>query len=270
MRSLKKLGLSLCFLFLACASHAQEIDLVGRTGWQHYTRRLLVIYADLVENNRPSMTDSLFLTVHATAEPSGGDFTGSYVVGSLPLGRLRADWTIEDINNLARYYPPPPGLYYTSMVLEEYHNGAYNAIDFEDLPGVVNFGAWGEAFGAGLGSNGDLYFDGEVSWKSENGRVLFSAGSIVSERGTRSRPLRLRLYATDAPYDGAELSGIPLATKALGRLRAGFAFQDYSRIARFRPPAEEGVYYTVLTLEERVGRTWFIVDYVAFPDASIF
>lgn len=269
MHSLKRLGLSVGFLFLTCALYAQEIDLAGRTGWYQYTRRLLGIYADLVQNNRPTTTDSLFLTVHATPDPSGGNFVGSHVIGSLSLGPLSGNESITDIEYRARFYAPPPGLYYTAVALEEYNNGAYDAIDYEDLPGVVNFGMWGEGFSVGLGPNADLYFDGEVSWISENGRVLLSADLLANDRATKSGPLRLRLYATDALYEGGELAGVALATKALGRFRSGGGFQYYSRIARFRPPPE-GTYYTVLTLEERVGRIWYIVDHVAFPNASIF
>jgi hypothetical protein len=270
MHTLKRLGLSACFLFFACASYAQEIDLVGRTGWYHYTRRLLAIYADMVQNTRPTTTDYLFLTVHATTEPSGGNFIGSYVIGSIALGQLEGNWSTTDVERLARFNPPPPGLYYTSIVLEEYNRGAYEAIDWEDLEGIVNFGTWGQAFGTGLGANGDLYFEGDVYWISENGLVQLYSDLIANDRATKSGPLRLRLYATEAPYDGAELNGTLMATKNLGRFKSGGGFQNYSRIARFVPPSVEGTYYTVLTLEERVGRIWYIMDYVVFPEASIF
>jgi len=47
-----------------------------------------------------------------------GDITG-YVLGTLKLHALPQDSSIENVSRFVRYHRPPPGLYYTTITLEE-------------------------------------------------------------------------------------------------------------------------------------------------------
>jgi len=269
---MRSLGLtSLLALLFSVGASAQEIDLVGDTGWNQWSSRRLEIFADEIANNRDrGFSGPLRLEIFATTnQPTGGDFSGAYVLGSLRLRELAGGDHYFDLDYLVRYNPPPAGFYYTSIALEEFTDVGWEITDYEDFAGIVNFG------GVGFGEitvgdvPGEIFFSGNVSWESAYGRVLISADEIVNDTALRSRPLRMRLWATHTVYTGAVLDGFPLATKALGRLKSGFAFQDYSRTAPFRPPPE-GSYYITLVLEERVGRGWFVRDWVNFPGQSLF
>lgn len=261
-------GISLlAFTFTAAA---QELDLVGSTGWNTWNARRIEIIAEEIANNRDrGSSGPLDLVIYATPnQPSGGDFSGSYAIGVLHLRSLAAGSSFEDLDYLVRYNAPPAGFYYTGIALEEYTDAGWVLSDWEDFPGVVNFGGYG--FGeATVEAAGEIFFEGNVSWSSASGGVIISADHIANEGPRRSGLLRMRLWALRAPYTGAVLDGYPLATKSLGKLKSGFEFQNYSRRAPFRAPPE-GEYYVTLVLEERVPGGWFVRDWVNFPGTSIF
>jgi hypothetical protein len=262
---------SLVALVFSFTAAAQELDLVGQTGWSFWNARRLEIFADQIENNRDQgVSGTLRLAVFATeSQPTGGDFTGLTPVGSLQLRGLPAGTHYDNIDYLVRYNPPTAGFYYTSIALEEFTEAGWEVADWEDFDGIVNFGGVGSGQTTADDVHDDIFFEGNVSWESAYGRVLISADYITNARAKRSGHLRMRLWALNSEYTGAVLDGYPLATKALGRLKSGFAFQDYSRTARFRVPPE-GSYFITLVLEERVGNGWFVRDWVNFPGQSLF
>src|ERR1041385_7232681 len=133
MRLPKLVWSALCFLSIVLSVPAQDIDLVGRTGWSRYGRRWLEIYAERIENNRGSFSGPLYLRVRATTEPSGGDFSSSYLIGSLNLGQLSSGNAFINIDHLAHYAPPLSGLYYTSVTIEETTTSGYEVVDYVDL-----------------------------------------------------------------------------------------------------------------------------------------
>ena len=81
--------------------------------------------------------------------------------------------------------------------------------------------------------------------------------------------MRLTLTATETPFEGGVLNGPILAIKSLPRLKGGFQFENLARKTKFTLPAE-GEWYTVMTLEEKVDGQWLIVDWITFPEPSIF
>lgn len=258
-------------LLLTWRATAQEIDLVGETSWEQWSRRWLRIYAEEIVNNTSGYSGPLRLEIVATTnQPTGGNFDGSWTLGSLQLRSLRGGGHYYDLDYLVRYTGPKvPGLYYTSIVLDEYLDGTWYVADWEDFAGVVNFGGYGYGEAAASETHGPIFFEGNVGWESGFGRVTLWAGAIANEGSTRTGPLRLRLWATHTIYTGTVLNGYPLATKSLGRLKPGWGYDNYVRTAPFRVPPE-GSYYTVLVLEERVRNGWYVRDWVNFPDQSLF
>lgn len=265
-------------LLLLCASvismttvRAQDLDLVGETGWDQF-RSAIHIYAERVENNRDAGSSGfLRLQIWATDEPYDGvsDITG-YVLGTFNIGSMFAGDAYLYLSRLVRYNRPPPGLYFTTITLEENTTEGFVIADSENFLDLVNLGGFGEGSAYLDSGNGDVGFAGEVSWLAGNGRVNFFAEQILNERASgRTGALRIRLWATSTPYEGEDfLQGYPMATRSIGRLAAGGVIPNFSRSTFFYPPPPDE-YYVTMTLEEYF-HGWNIVDYVTFDGTSIF
>lgn len=254
------------------SARAQDIDLIGDIGWERAGGGIR-IHAERIENNRDrGLSGFLRLQIWATDEVYDGvsGITG-YVLGTFNLGSLNSGSYFANVSRIVRFFRPPPGLYFTTITLEEDTDEGFVIVDsenFDEPPetlGAVNFGGFGQGSAADLGRNDDVGFVGDVSWLAGNGRVQFFAEQILNERAAgRSGILRLRLFATSTPYEGGQtLQGFPMATKRVGRVNAGFFLQNFSRQAFFRPPPS-GRYYVTMTLEELVGGAWNIVDFYTF------
>ncbi len=264
--------LCLAFVVLAVSLPAQEIDLVGSNSWWKVGATLR-ISAERVENLREAGTSgNLRLRIWATDEIDDGtnDLTG-FVLGTSNLRPLPAGYAYVNLSRVVRYNRPPPGLYYTTITLEENTVDGFFIVDSENYPGLVNLGRYGYGAVENLGSNGDVGFVGDVIWLAGNGRVRFYTEEMLNQRVSgRSGVLRIRLWATATPYDGGPLlQGYPMATRGVGRLSAGGSIPLFARSALFRAPPT-GEYYVTMTLEELVPGGWNIVDYVTFPETSLF
>jgi hypothetical protein len=274
----KLFSLLLVALLLGPSVRGQEIDLVGNVNWQTFGRGIR-IQAERIQNNRDrSVSDFLRLQIWATTNVYDGvsDISG-YVLGTFNLGYLDAGSFFANVSRTVRFFRPPPGLYYTTITLEENTTNGFvildseNFVNSQDAPDLVNFGGFGQGSAHFDMGNSDVGFVGDVSWLSGNGRVQLTADQILNERESgRSGVLRIRLWATSTPYNGeATLQGFPMATKRVGRVNAGFYLPDFSRVTFFRAPPS-GTYWVTMTLEELVRGRWEIVDFVTFPDQSIF
>jgi hypothetical protein len=263
-----KLILLGAFIFSSIAQ-AQDIDLIGNASWTKRGSRIR-IHADEIHNNLETRTGFLRLQIWATAEPYDGvsDITG-YVIGTYNLGTLGPGASFIDRTRTVRYRKPPPGLYYTTITLEENTTEGYVIVDSENFAGLVNLGGFGEGFAHFETTNGDVSFLGEVSWVAGNGRALITAERIVNERLSRTGSLRIRLWATDEPYLGGDvLEGFPMATTGVGRILP-MSERTFQRRTSFRVPLLPGEYSVTMTLEEYF-RGWNIVDYVTFQGTSLF
>lgn len=271
MNSLRVKLFLLCASLLCLAARAQELDISGNTGWEKRGSRIR-IHAQYIDNFRPAGSSGyLRLQIWATVNPYDGtnDITG-FVLGTYNLGPLAAGSAFTTTSRLVRYVRPPPGLYYTTMTLEENTTDGFVIADHANFDGLVNLGGFGEG-SANLTSAGDISFAGDVSWSAGDGRVQFFADQIRNERVSgRSGVLRVRLFATDAPYAGGTnvLAGFPMALRRVGRVSAMSNIQFYPRTSPFRAPPP-GDYSVVMTLEE-YDRGWNIVDYVNFDGTSLF
>lgn len=258
----------------ATPAFAQDLDIIGSVGWQKFGRGIQ-IRAEEVGNFASSGTSGfLRLQIWATDEPYDGvnDITG-FPVGTLNLSRLEAGFSFFNISRVVRFVNPPPGIYFTTMTLEEEQSdGSFLIVDSENFGDPVNFGGYGAAFVEDIESAGDVTFVGDVWWEAGNGRVEIYAERIQNERDFgKSGVLRVRLWATSTPYDGgAVLQGWPMATKRVGRVLAGFYRPDFFARTFFRPPPPDAEYHVTMTLEEFVRGKWEIVDYITFPDQSRF
>ena len=259
-------------LLLAVSLQAQDIDLIGDTGWFKSGSRIQ-IHAERIENTRNTgASGRLRLRIWATTNvyDEVGDIVG-YVIGTLNVGSLNAGSYFANVIANARFVRPPPGIYFTTMTLEEETVDGYLIVDSVNYEGAVNFGAFGEGYASFDRGNGDVSFVGDVSWLAGNNKVKVFAEQILNERESgRSGILRIRLWATSVPYmEGDVLQGFPMMTKRVGRVNAGQYIPNYSRGTTFFAPPR-GKYYVTMTLEEFVGGLWNIVDFVTFADQSLF
>lgn len=268
--NLRRNYLLLAALTLCVAARAQEIDLIGNTGWEKHGSRIR-IHAQEIHNNRDTASGPLRLQIWATTDVYDGvsDITG-YVLGTYNLRSLPGGSSLLDRSRFMRYRKPPPGLYYTTITLEEKAGGDFFIDDSENFAGRVNLGGFGEGTAHFDASNGDVSFLGDLSWLAGDGRVQIDLERVVNERASgRSGTLRVKLWATDAPFEGGtnSLVGFPLATRRVGRLSA-MSEITFSGRAFFRPPPP-GEYNIVMTLEE-YNRGWYIRDFANFPGLSLF
>lgn len=114
----------------------------------------------------------------------------------------------------------------------------------------------------------DLYFNGTGSFRIDfsDNTVNLKIGRIDNDRwGGRSGTLQLRLWATDSPYDGGEISGYVLAKEILDPLQGGSYRYDIDFWTDYTVPPS-GYYYITLTLEEYDNGNWPIVNWVTFDD----
>jgi hypothetical protein len=107
---------------------------------------------------------------------------------------------------------------------------------------------------------------GNVSWFKSGSRIRIRAAQVINTTEFTTGQLRLQVWATTEPYDGTnDIVGYVVGTALLPRLKPGAQLTDISKSVAFRrPPA--GYYYTTLTLEEKQGRDWFIIDSQDFTD----
>ncbi len=109
---------------------------------------------------------------------------------------------------------------------------------------------------------------GNVAWLQNKSRIRIEAGVIRNDSGVTSGLLRLQIWATTEPYNEVDdITGYVIGSATLPRLRNGDERRDVVKRVRYRrPPA--GYYYTTITLEEKRGTTWYIVDSENFRDAE--
>jgi hypothetical protein len=259
--------------FLAVSLQAQDIQLVGNTSW-FKSGGGIQLFAERIQNNESSGTSGrLRLRTWATTNVDDGigDLVG-YVFGTLNVGTLNAGSYRANVGGIVHFVHPPPGIYYTTMTLEEDTVNGYVIVDSVNYEGAVNFGGFGEGNAHFNTDNGDVSFVGDVSWLAGNNKVKVYAEQILNARESgRSGILRLRLWATSTRYNGGDdiLQGYPMMTKRVGRVNAGQYISNYSRGTTFHPPPP-GEYYVTMTLEEYVSGLWNIVDYITFVDKSLF
>jgi len=83
-----------------------------------------------------------------------------------------------------------------------------------------------------------------------------------------SGTLKLKLWASAAPYSGGTINGYILGVYNLGKLDSGDSFDNIEATVSYDPPPY-GRYYITLTLTEWNGSNDIIMDYAGFEDIRI-
>ena len=107
------------------------------------------IRAQRVSNDRPTGTSGfLRLQLWALDAPYDGsnDLSG-FILGTFNLGPLESGFSFVDLARVVRYFRPDPGIYYTTITLEEQDSlGDFYVVDYEKFLDAVNFGGYGIGF----------------------------------------------------------------------------------------------------------------------------
>jgi hypothetical protein len=252
----------------ALQASAQELDLVGDVKWQLYRKKLVAMGVDVIQNHRSTTSGSLQLQVWATTDPYESGTLHGFSIGTFSMNPLRGGYYYQDIWCAVKYYPPPAGIYYTTMTLEEYQQGEFYIYDHFTFDEPVNFGWWGQG-ATTVEPTGPVCLSGGVRWDAEKLRVRCRVEKILNNTVKRSGRLRLELWSLPNPFDGVNANGgVVLCRKSLPRLQSG-SERPIDCILRFRPPAY-GYCNTVMVLRELQGHAWNVVSFANFPDLSFF
>jgi len=270
---MKTVSLLILTLLTVVPAFAEHLDIIGNVSWQK-AHGEIEIRAERIANFAPSGTSGfLRLQIWATDEPYDGvSAISGYVLGTFNLGHLNAGTSFINVSAVVRYFKPPPGIYYTTMTLEEEQvDGSFVIEDSENFEEPVNLGKYGAGLIEDLESAGDITFVGDIMWLAGQERVEFLIERVQNERESgKSGKLRVKLWATSTPYNGGLLQGYPMAKKKLGRLPGGTYFSDFYGKNSFNAPPPDAEYYVTMTLEEYVQGKWEIVDFITFPGTSLF
>src|ERR1043165_7007023 len=136
--------LSCAFVFGPVA-RAQKIDLIGNVGWEKFGSRLRIHAGEIRNDRGAGSSRPLRLQIWATTNvyDQMSDITG-YVLGTLNLHSLPQDASFANVSGFVRYHRPPPGLYYTTITLEEETPDGFVVTDSENFNGLVNLGGFGQ------------------------------------------------------------------------------------------------------------------------------
>ena len=200
-----------------------------------------------VRNDRSSGTGTLKLKVWATRAPyTGGVGVRGYLLAEARVGELKGNHYYSYLSYTKPLTSPPAGTYYLSITLTEYQRDGRDALrDFRAFRKTVDFG----------GSGGRVELGCPCSYRVTENVISFSAARVHNRRSSRTGTLRLKVWATRAPYTGIESGGYVLAEVRLGELNGNsyYSYLSYTEFLR-RPPA--GTYYIsmLLTEDQRDGR----------------
>lgn len=128
----------------------------------------------------------------------------------------------------------------------------------------------GTPTGTGSGT-GDIKMVGNVSYSYNGDYLTLSAARIENTRtGGNSGSLKLKLWATAAPYSGGAISGFTIGEYVFPNVLNGKTYyNDVRQTVRFyKPPA--GSYYLTLTLTEYNNGNDYITDYRTFDTKATF
>jgi hypothetical protein len=120
----------------------------------------------------------------------------------------------------------------------------------------------------------DASFNSTVGYSYRGSRIRLYAYDVENNSDFRSGRLRLRLWATDVPWEESYSGYVLGITLPFRPLNPYSAYSYMSRVSRMHYPPN-GYYYVTMTLEEQQrgedGRLhWYTVDTLEFDGLSYF
>ena len=119
---------------------AALFTLTGPWRWQTSDEGgTLHIHVAKISHTRPGVTGTLKLVVWATKWPYHGGAIEGWKLGEVKKDALQPGYTYSDVHNTAKYFPPPRGTYYVTLVLEEFDGAEYRIESYLNSNGPSEF-----------------------------------------------------------------------------------------------------------------------------------
>jgi hypothetical protein len=123
-----------------------NVTIDGQWNWMiYYSAQNTHITGYRITNNTSNITSgTLKLKLYFTSSIYSGGSISGWVMFDQTLGQLSPNYYFYNIDYWSGWVNPPgPGIYYSTLVLLEYDNGAYYIIDYLNFPNQVNFNTSG-------------------------------------------------------------------------------------------------------------------------------
>lgn len=269
-------------------AHATNLEFVGTGDYSiNSSRTQVTVNFDRLTNQDPNTrSGTIYLQLWASPDndPSGSGFelTPPQSLANFSgagNGTLEPNSSFVNISFGAPYSPPPEGSYYVFLLALEYPNldtyvASVPATDnpsFLDNPGSGGGGTLPPPPDPGTGSGqGGIELVCDIcEYKLDGDFIELIVTAVRNNRDSGfSGSLRLTLWATDTPYEGASIPGHMIAELDLGQLDAQARFFNIHRSLALSPPPD-GTYYVNLLLEE-YNSGFQTMDYITFNNTQSF
>lgn len=226
-------ALALGCIFVIAGVSAADLRFNGTVGYSEQSNGISIgINASEVLNRTTSgVGGSARLELWASPTPYAGGSIQGHRLASHVFGVIAAGRSVTGLNTVTAFTPPPPGRWFTSLLVTEYigsgTNDGYAIRDSTTFlrPMLVAPGGPG---GRGIIVS-DLRLTGSASFnRPTDSTVILSASELTNHSRVRSGSIRLELWASTLPYQSGPLTGHRLATFRLDSLDSGAAHRAIS------------------------------------------
>jgi hypothetical protein len=231
---------------------------VGNGGYSYKDDRLTLTCDKIVNEAASGRTGTLQVQLWATDEPYRGGGINGHLLGSIRRDGLESGKIYQDLDEQTELKRPPAGSYHMSLLLLEYDGEEYlikdhiafdNKREFTDPEPPAK----------------PLRFVGYSSYAWNEDKVTIKCDKIsnTAEEG-ETGPLQIRLWATEKPYAGGPIDGYVLATFDKDPLKAGYYYDEIEEELDGKHPPKGKKFSKTLTLSEKRGDEYIVVDYITF------
>jgi hypothetical protein len=113
----------------------------------------------------------------------------------------------------------------------------------------------------------NLDLQGTSNWRRSGNNLIINTGRILNNRSSRTRTLRIGVWATAQPYRGGALQGRVMGYRNLPALQARSSYSARSHTVPYRT-LPSGTYYTTVALIEFTGSAWVVRDFRNVPGVT--
>lgn len=232
----------------------KRLVMLGKFSYRIEDKQSITITVEEIRFQNEGCTGTLKLELWATDFRNFGEYIRGYQIGTLMLDSLSTGQYYNDIRRTISYSPPPGGLYYITMTLNEYKYEGWQICDFFTFNKKTYIGR-------------QLELNGSAKYCLEgNGTVRIQCSKVSNNRRRgNSGSLRLELWATKKKYTGGTINGSRIAFHQLDSLDAGQYYYDINRLLEYSQPTS-GWYYITLCLCEYDGYDYPLFDYITFDN----
>ena len=93
-----------------------------------------------ISHRRTGATGTLKLSVWLTDQPYRGGRLVGYEIGQVRKDPLQVGYTYSNVQNTAKFTPPPAGTYYPTLVLSESDGSQFNTVAYLNSASPASFG----------------------------------------------------------------------------------------------------------------------------------